>query len=106
MTDEEIARHDAQYNSVLTAIAAEQSTLDKAEGDYAAFAAAGDWASAAKAQRIIASASARLEYLGDRKRNFESKQPPPQDAPLDLEQRIALLPTSAKEWLRKHPEFM
>jgi hypothetical protein len=110
-------RDDAQYNSVLTAIAAEQSTLDKAEGDYAAFASAGDWTSAAKAQRIIASASARLDRLEDGKQAFESKRetgktapperkPAPQDATLDFEQRIATLPTTAKDWLRKHPEFI
>src|SRR5260221_707731 len=109
-------REDAQYNSVLTAIAAEQSTLDKAEGDYAAFAAAGDWASAAKAQRIIASASARLDRLEDGKQAFENKRetkpapetrkPAPQDTPLDFEQRIQALPAPAKDWLRKHPEFI
>jgi hypothetical protein len=106
MTDDKIDRHDRQYNSVLTSIAAEQSRLDKAEADYAAFAAAGDWAAAGKAQRIMASASARLDRLEDGKQEFESKQPPPQDAPLDFEQRIAMLPTPAKNWLRKHPEFM
>ena len=118
LTRERGDREDAQYNSVLTAIAAEQSTLDKAEGDYAAFAAAGDWASAAKAQRIIASASARLDRLEDGKQAFDSKReagktepperkPAPQrDAPLDFEQRIATLPTTAKDWLRKHPEFI
>jgi hypothetical protein len=111
-------REDAQYNSVLTAIAAEQSALDKAEGDYAAFAAAADWAAAGKAQRIMASASARLDRLEDGKLSFDSKReaaktapperkPVPQrDAPLDFEQRIATLPTPAKDWLRKHPEFI
>src|SRR5882672_12446956 len=59
LTRERGDREDAQYNSVLTAIAAEQSAIDKAEADYAAFAAASDWASAGKAQRIMASASAR-----------------------------------------------
>jgi hypothetical protein len=117
LTRERGDREDAQYNSVLTAIAAEQSTLDKAEGDYAAFASASDWASAAKAQRIIASASARLDRLEDGKQAFENKREtkptpperkpaPQQDAPLDFEQRIATLPTTAKDWLRKHPEFI
>jgi hypothetical protein len=117
LTRERGDREDAQYNSVLTAIAAEQSAIDKAEADYAAYAAAGDWASAGKAQRIMASASARLDRLEDGKQAFESKretkptapvpqQPAPQAAPQDFEQRIAQMPEVAKGWLRKHPEFI
>ena len=103
LTRERGDREDAQYNSVLTAIAAEQSTIDKAESDYAAYAAAGDWASAGKAQRIMASASARLDRLEDGKQAFDVKRetpsrgtppaaappPAPQAAPQDFEQRIA-----------------
>jgi len=119
LTRERGDREDAQYNSVLTAIAAEQSAIDKAEADYAAFAAAGDWASAGKAQRIMASASARLDRLEDGKQAFETKReiakvappaaappPAPQPAPQDFEQRIAQMPEVAKGWLRKHPEFI
>ena len=119
LTRERGDREDAQYNSVLTAIAAEQSAIDKAEADYAAYAAAGDWASAGKAQRIMASASARLDRLEDGKQAFEAKRetpkttppaaaPPPasQPAPQDFEQRIAQMPEVAKGWLRKHPEFI
>lgn len=114
--DEELSRErgerqDAEYNSVLTAIAAEQSSAEKAESDYAAFAAAGDWANAAKAQRVLAAAAARLDRLEDGKQAFESKRktepetrPAPQ--PQGFEQRIAALPENAKGWLRKHPEFI
>lgn len=122
--EEELARErggreDAEYNSVLTAIAAEQATIDKAEADYAAYAAAGDWGSAGKAQRIMASASARLDRLEDGKQAFETKRetskttppaaatpPASQTAPQDFEQRIAQMPEVAKTWLRKHPEFI
>jgi len=113
-------REDAEYNSVLTAIAAEQSAIDKAEADYAAYAASGDWASAGKAQRIMASASARLDRLEDGKQAFDVKRetptrttppatatpPAPPAAPQDFEQRIAQMPEIAKGWLRKHPEFI
>jgi hypothetical protein len=67
-------REEAEYNSVLTAIAAEQSALDKAEADAAAAATAGDWATSMKAQRVMATASARLDRLEDGKRAFETKR--------------------------------
>lgn len=119
LTRERGDREDAQYNSVLTAIAAEQATIDKAEADYAAYAAASDWGSAGKAQRIMASASARLDRLEDGKQAFDTKRdtskttppaaappPAPQAAPQDFEQRIEKMPEVAKTWLRKHPEFI
>lgn len=108
-------REDAQYNSVLTAIAAEQSAVAKAEQDYAAAASAGDWTTAAAAQRIMASASARLDRLEDGKQAFDAKRdvtrtaPEPRQPaaqPQEFEQRIAALPDNAKTWLRNHPEFM
>lgn len=114
--DEELSRErgerqDAEYNSVLTAIAAEQSAADKAESDYAAFAAAGDWTNASKAQRILAAAAARLDRLEDGKQAFESKrkvEPETRAAtqPAGFEQRIAALPENAKGWLRQHPEYI
>ena len=117
LTRERGDREDAQYNSVLTSIAAEQSALDKAEADYAAFAAVSDWASASKAQRVMSSASARLELLEDAKQAFETKRetlrttppaatPPAPQPAQDFEQRIVQMPEVAKGWLRKHPEFI
>lgn len=116
LTRERGEREDAQYNSVLTAIAAEQASLDKAEQDYAIFASAGDHASAAKMQRTIGVAAARLDRLEENKLTFDQRreasktaQPEPQRAaptPVGLEQQIATLPDDAKNWLRKHPEFM
>jgi hypothetical protein len=109
-------RQDAQYNSVLTAIAAEQSTIAKAEADYAAHAQAGDWTAAAAAQRLMAGAAARLDRLEDGKQAFESKReaaktaPPVQKtaapAPTGFEHQIRDLPENAKTWLRNHPEFV
>lgn len=104
---------DAEFNSVLTAIAAEQAVLDKAEQDYAYYAGQGDFQTAAKAQRIMASTAARLDRLEDGKTAFEQRRaappepkPAPAAAPLNFEQRIEKMPESAKSWLRKHPEFI
>lgn len=107
---------DAEYNSVLTAIAAEQAVLDKAEQDYASYASIGDFQTAAKAQRIMAASAARLDRLEDGKQVFEQRRetrtaPAPEpaqrtQAPLDFEQRIEKMPDTAKSWLRKHPEFI
>jgi hypothetical protein len=107
---------DAEYNSVLTAIAAEQAVLDKAEQDYASYASVGDFQTAAKAQRIMAASASRLDRLEDGKQAFEQRRetraaPTPEpvqqtQAPLDFEQRIEKMPESAKSWLRKHPEFI
>lgn len=111
-------RESAEYNSVLTAIAAEQSNLEKAEADYTAAASAGDWAIAAKAQRAMSLASARLDRLEEGKQAYDSRreeprrepdrQPPQQQlaAQPSFEDRIAGLPVAAQTWLRKHPEFI
>jgi hypothetical protein len=120
--DEEIARErasaeDAQYNSVLTAIAAEQAQLEKAEADYAAFASAGDWAAAGRSQRVMATASARIDRLEDNKQAFETRRedvkrnpPAPRTQTLSqtAEQQIAALavPDNAKSGLRGHPDLI
>lgn len=121
--DEELVRtrgerEDAEYNSILTSIAAEQSTIDKAEADYASFAQIGDWAAASKAQREMSVASARLDRLDDGKRNFDQRREaakiaPPERRPAapaahDFEQKLSALalPANAQAWLRAHPEFI
>lgn len=115
LTKERGDRQEAEFNSVLTAIAAEESLLSQSEAQYAAFAAAGDWASAGKAQRAMATAASRLDRLEDSKQAFEKREKPekaetkPAPAapkPQDFEQRIAQMPDKAKEWLRAHPEFI
>ena len=107
-------REEAEYNSVLTAIAAEQSALDKAEADYAGAAAAGDWGTATKAQRVMSTASARLDRLEDGKRAFETKReakPAPAPTPRrgdPVDQQIATMqvPDGAKQWLRGHRDYL
>lgn len=114
LTRERGDRQEAEFNSVLTAIAAEESTVAKWESDYAAFAATGDWGNAAKAQTALAKASSRLDRLEDSKAAFEKREKPtttetsanPAPKSQDFEQRIAQMPDKAKEWLRAHPEFI
>jgi hypothetical protein len=114
LTRERGDREDAEYNSILTAIAAEQSTIEKATADYAAAASVGDWNAAAQAQRAMAIAGSRLDRLEDGKRTFDSKRQevaarpaaePVRQAPT-FEQQIAQLPQQAQQWLRNHPEFI
>jgi hypothetical protein len=110
-------REEAQYNSVLTAIAAEQANLQKAQSDYAAAASQGDWDAATAAQTALAKATSRLDRLEDNKQAIDSnrdakparverteRQASP--APADFESRIAQFPDNAKAWLRTHPEFI
>lgn len=97
-------RDDAQYNSILTAIASEQSALEKAESDYATLSAAGDWANAAKAQRAISIAAARMDRLEDNKSAFEARREELKRAPAAQPEQPKL-PDRAQQWLRDHPEF-
>lgn len=118
LTREQSGREDAEYNSVLTAIAAEQGSLAKAKADYAAAAGAGDWEAAAEAQDAMTAARTQLLDLERGKQSFESRraEPPAQKtppapapaAPLDFEQKVSSLgvPDNAKSWLRQHPELV
>lgn len=118
LSRERTDREDAEYNSVLTAIAAEQSTLEKAEADYAAAASVGDWAAAAKAQTAQARASARLDRLEDGKRSFDTRreskgqqqtdQPrqTSQADPVETQIRALDMPEDGKAWLRSHRDYL
>jgi len=116
---EQTGREDAEYNSVLTAIAAEQGSLAKAKSDYAAAAGAGDWEAAAEAQDAMTAARTQLVDLERGKQSFETRRaepPAPRAAPApaaaapppDFEQKVASLgvPDNAKSWLRQHPELV
>ena len=112
-------RADAEYNSILTGISAEENAIEKAEADYAAAMQANEWTTAAKAQREMAIASARLDRLQFTKREYDQVRdaaktnPPQQQQPeprrtLSVEENIAALnvPAEAKTWLRAHPELI
>jgi len=120
LSKERVDREDAEYNGVLTSIAAEQATLDRAEAEYAALLQAGEYTAAAKAQTVISRASARIDRLEDNKAMFDQKRAstkkpePPSGAPAapspapSVEQQIDSLgvPDNAKAWLRSHPEMV
>lgn len=111
-------RDDAQYNSILTSIAAEQTAMEKAKGDLTAFANAGDWSNFAAAQSELSVAASRLDRLNDNKQAFEGRReemkrqaPEPvraAPAPASVDQEIDTLnvPAEAKSYLRQHPELM
>jgi hypothetical protein len=109
-------RVDAEYNSVLTAIAAEQSTLEQAKAVYQQAAATGDWAAASEAQSVLAKAAARVDRLEDNKAAFDQKRESDKKAPpvqktserqpaQDFESQISNFPQEAKTWLRAHPDY-
>ncbi len=116
LTRERSRSEDAEYNSVLTAIAAEQSALDKAEADYVSALNAQDFTAAAKAQTVMARSTGRIDRLEENKQVFDQRraapprpEPQPQPRapqPQGFEAQIANLPEPAKVWLRKHPEFV
>jgi len=118
LSREQTGREEAEYNSVLTAIAAQQGSLAKAKAEYAAAAGAGDWEAAAEAQDAMTSARTELVDLERGKQSFESRraEAPPQKsppapaaaAPPDFDQKVAALgvPDNAKSWLRQHPELV
>jgi hypothetical protein len=104
-------REDAQYNHILSTIAAEENALQKAEGDYANFASAGDWVQAAQAQKAMATATSRIDRLNDNKEAFEIRRKeapatPAAPAQQSFEEKISGLPANARDWLRSHPEFV
>jgi len=108
-------RGDAEYNSILTGIAAEKSALAKAKSDYETAASAADWRAASEAQQEIAVATSRLDRLElskssfDQARDTRAQQPQRSEpAPQGLEEQLAAMPITdeARAWLRSHPEFV
>lgn len=110
-------REEAQYNSVLTSLAAEQAMLEKAEADYAAAFQSGDAVGTAKAQTIMARAAARIDRLEDNKATIDQQRttaPKPEqrrDAPpvtrtVDEQINNMGVPEAAKTWLRAHPDMV
>src|SRR5581483_10540448 len=103
-TEANLAREQAEYDTVVNAIGAAQAELEKAESDYEAAAAAQDWKAAAAAQRRMSTAGARLVQLEDGKvaiearREEEKKRPDPPPQAHDFEAKIAALPEPAKTW--------
>lgn len=106
-------RVDAEFNSVLTAIAAEQSALDKATMDLEVATQNQDARASAGAQRAIAVAASRLDRLEENKAAYDKRKEAPPATPErranpSTEEQIASfkVPDEAKDWLRIHPELV
>lgn len=102
-------RDQAIYDSVLNAIGAAQSEVDRAQADLAAAMAAQDYGVAADAQRRLSMATTRLVRFEDDKAALEERaqQPAPQPQPvgdpvlhaIDSNQTLSY---RQKEWLKGH----
>ncbi len=109
---------ESNINSVENAMHAAQTAADAAEGEYAAAMEQGNWKDAAKAQRKIADAAARIARLEEGKANLEEarqaqpareqarqQQQPAQETD-PVERALAGVTPRTADWLRKHPEFV
>lgn len=112
-TEHQNAELEAQYDSVLNALAAAESDATSAEIALAQAAERGDYKAQAEAQRKLSRAEASLLNLEQGKGALEAKReaiktaPAKKDTPGDpFEAAIAALPDSAKTWLRGHREYM
>lgn len=105
---------EAEYDSVLNAIAASESEANAAQAAYEKAAELGDYKAMGEAQRKISRAEARLESLDQGKAALEARREaaktasPKKDATNQdpFEQAIAQLPDAAKTWLRGHRDYM
>lgn len=104
---------DSQIDAVANAITAAQTESEKAEADYASAMEAGDFKAAAKAQRAMSTAEAKLVRLGDAKIDLEeAKKTPPKtevrrDPPKNenpVEAFIATRTSATQAWLRQHQD--
>jgi multidrug efflux pump subunit AcrA (membrane-fusion protein) len=100
----------SQADAINAALAAAQAEAESAERDIEAAASLGDAKAQAEAYRKLSRAEARIISLESGKEALEReiksrpevKPAVQQDDPLDK----INLPPLAKDWLRKHPEFM
>lgn len=111
-------RQDSEYNGILTALAAEQAILERAEAEMANLLQAGEYQAAAKAQSVISKATARIDRLEDNKATFDQKREAAKTEPerkpeatpqaLTVDQQIdgMKVPDTAKTWLRSRPELV
>lgn len=108
-------RADAEYSSVLTGIAAEESTIQKAKGEYASAMQSGDYVAAGEAQSEMARAAARLDRMQVSKTTIDQaretrpaiqRQEAPRPTSVDQQIDGMNIASEAKVWLRAHPEFV
>lgn len=100
--------HSTNLSLVDNAIASLKQTGDILEANYAEAAQNGDWAAAAKIQREMAEASAKLLQLEQGKIALES-QPEPQIQQRQIDDPVEALASQlsapSADWVRRHPEY-
>ena len=110
---------DSNLRVIMNAIDATEQQAASAERDYATAMAAGDYAMAAKAQRIMAQAESHLLQLNNGKNRLEEMLQAPQEGaitepeipsfepqiPRDpVEMYASRLAPKSAQWLREHPD--
>jgi hypothetical protein len=108
-------QRQAEYDSVINAMAAEQGNVQQAQNDYAAALQRGDYQGAAEVQGQIARSQARMVQLEQGIESWnESDQnvPPPPQAPpppctaADLINSMTALIPEEREWLLRHQDLV
>ena len=113
---------DSQFDTVTTGLAAAESDASSAEAEYASLMEKGDFAGAAKAQRRIASAEAKIVRLNEAKADLEARKAAPRteesttDRARDdkgrfvsddpIEQFISTKTEPTAKWLREHRDWV
>lgn len=110
---------DSNLRIIMNAIESTEAAAANAERDYAQAMAAGDYSSAARAQRMIAQAESHLLQLNNGKQRLEEtlQQPAegsvyeqqvptfePRMPPDPVEMYASKLAPKSAQWLREHPE--
>jgi|SRR5882672_446580 len=104
----------SQTGAIDAGISAANAEASQAEADYAACMEKGDFAAAAKAQRRIASAEAKIVRLDEAKSDLESRksssgvedQPQARRAGDPLEEHISKFTAPTASWLREHRDWL
>lgn len=108
-----------EYQLIVNAISSTSAEAENAEREYASAMEAGDYARAAKAQRVISKAEANLTRLEDGKAEIEVKAERMKQAPVETKKAdqptpkvqtaddyINALPAASKTWLSEHREYV
>lgn len=114
--------HDSQFDAVTTGLNAAESEASSAEAEYAALMEKGDFVGAAKAQRRMSSAEAKILRFNEAKADLEARKAAPRsedtrgDRPRDdkgrfvsddpIEQFISTKTDATAKWLREHRDWV
>ncbi len=103
----------SQFDAVSTALAAAQAEAESAKRDMRVAITNGDVDTQTDAYERLATARANISKLEDGKDEIETRLKAPALEPEKIaqsddpiERQIAKLPENAKDWIRKHPEYM